>query len=130
MVEAAAGFRYPTRMAIIRLKSGELVLWSPTAFSDDLGAAVAALGTVRHLVAPNSLHHTFLGDWQRAYPDARVHAAPGLEEKCRDIRIDEHLGDDPVAAWAGEVDHAIMWGNRINHGGRVFSPREQDGDLH
>lgn len=113
VVTAAAGFHYPTRMAVIRLRAGDLVLWSPTALTDDLRAALAALGPVRHLVAPNGLHHTFLADWQRAYPDALVHAPPGLREKRGDIRFDAEFGDAPVAAWSGEVDHAIMRGNRI-----------------
>ena len=112
-VTAAARFRYPTRMAVIRLTNGDLVLWSPTAFTDDLRAEVEALGTVRYLVPPNSLHHTFLGDWQRAYPDAKVYAPPGLREKRKEIRFNADFSDGPIAAWEGEIDHAIMSGNRI-----------------
>lgn len=112
-VTAAAGFRYPTRMAIIRLTNGDLVLWSPTALTDDLRAEVEALGAVRHLVPPNSLHHTFLADWQRAYPDATVYAPPGLREKRKDFRFDADFSDGPIAAWAGEIEYAIMWGNQI-----------------
>jgi len=112
-VTAAAGFHYPTRMAVIRLTSGDLVLWSPTALPEDLCAEIETLGAVRYLIPPNSLHHTFLGDWQRAYPDATVFAPPGLREKRGDLRFDADFSDGPIAAWAGEIDHAIMWGNRI-----------------
>lgn len=112
-VTAAAGFHYPTRMAVIRLTNGDLALWSPTALSDDLRTQVQALGTVRYLVPPNSLHHTFLGDWQRAYPQAIVYAPPDLREKRKDIRFDGDFADGPIEAWAGEIDLAIMWGNRI-----------------
>jgi hypothetical protein len=112
-VTAAAGFHYPTRMAVIRLSNGDLVLWSPTALSNELRAAVQVLGVVRYLAPPNSLHHGFLGDWQRAYPDAKVYAPPGLREKCTDIRFDGDFSDGPIAAWAEEIDLAIMWGNRI-----------------
>lgn len=112
-VTAAAGFRYPTRMAVIRLTNSDLLLWSPTALTDDLRAEVETLGAVRYLVPPNSLHHTFLGDWQRAYPGATVYAPPGLREKRKDIRFDADISDGPIAAWAGEIEHAIMWGNRI-----------------
>lgn len=94
-VTAAAGFHYPTRMAVIRLTSGDLVLWSPTALTDDLRAEVETLGAVRYLVPPNSLHHTFLGDWQRAYPDATVYAPPGLREKRKDIRF-VHGGEKTI----------------------------------
>lgn len=112
-VTAAAGFHYPTRMAVIRLNNRDLVLWSPTELTDDLCAEIEALGRVSHLIAPNSLHHTFLGDWQRAYPDATVYAPPGLRQKRGDIRFDAEFSDAPIAAWAEEIDHAIMWGNRI-----------------
>lgn len=112
-VIAAAGFHYPTRMAVIRLANGDLVLWSPTALTDELSIAVGKLGAVRHLVPPNAFHHTFLGDWQRAHPDATVYAPPGLREKRRDIRFDTDFSDAPIAAWAGQIDHAILRGNRI-----------------
>lgn len=112
-VTVAAGFHYPTRMAVIRLANGDLVLWSPTEPSSDLRAAVQALGTVRYLVPPNSLRHTFLGDWQQVYPEAKVYAPPGLREKRTDIRFDGDFSDGPIAAWKGQIDFAIMWGNRI-----------------
>lgn len=113
VLTAAAGFHYPTRMAVIRLSNGDLVVWSPTALSDDLGADLAGLGVVRYLLPPNCLHHTFLGDWQAAYPEAQVFAPPGLRAKRSDIRFDADFGDDPIAAWSGQIDHVIMWGNRI-----------------
>ncbi len=113
IVMAAAGFHYPTRMVVMRLASGDLVLWSPIAPNDALRSEVETLGPVRHLVAPNSLHHTFLGEWQRIYPDATVYAPPGLRAKRPDIRFDADFTDSPVAAWADEIDHAVMWGNRI-----------------
>ncbi|WEX11316.1 DUF4336 domain-containing protein [Chelativorans sp. AA-79] len=112
-VTAAAGFHYPTRMAVIRLTNGDVVVWSPTALTDDLRSEVETLGAVRYLIPPNSLHHAFLGEWQRAYPDAKIYAPPGLREKRKDIRFDGDISDGPIAAWAGEIDLAIMWGNRI-----------------
>lgn len=112
-ISAAAGFHYPTRMVIIRLASNDLVLWSPTALAANLCTEIEALGAVRHIVAPNTLHHTFLGDWQRLYPEATVYAPPGLREKRRDIRFDAVFGDDPIEPWGNEIDHAIMWGNHI-----------------
>lgn len=112
-VTAAAGFHYPTRMVVMRLDNGDLFIWSPTALTDALLSTIDTLGTVRHLVAPNSLHHTFLGDWQQAYPEATVYAPPGLREKRHDIRFDADLTDSPIGAWGDEIDHVVMWGNRI-----------------
>ena len=112
-VEAMAGFSYPTRMAVVRLADGGLWVWSPIEPSPERLAAVDALGPVRHLVAPNSLHHLFLPDWARAYPEAKVHAAPGLRRKRRDVAFDGDLGDEADAAWAGEIDQVVMRGNLI-----------------
>lgn len=68
---SVAGFAYPTRMIVIRLSDGSLFLWSPTALSSELQAAIDRLGPVRHIIAPNSLHHLFVGAWQAAYPAAQ-----------------------------------------------------------
>jgi hypothetical protein len=105
---AVAGFRYPTRMAVIRLTDGSLFVWSPTAPSEDLRAEVDALGTVRFIVAPNSLHHLFLTDWQSAYRSATLFAAPGLRERRRDIAFGGDLGDAPDAGWAGQIDQVAL----------------------
>jgi len=86
------GFQYPTRMAVIRLSSGGLFIWSPVALSPALQAAVDALGEVRFLIAPNSLHHLFLDEWKRAYPNARLYAPP-LSPRFPDCsRNDAHIG--------------------------------------
>ena len=112
-VVAALGFHYPTRMALIRLADGGLFVWSPTELTDDLRAAISELGPVRHIVAPNSLHHLYVPEWQRAYPDAQTYAAPGLRGKRKDINFDFELSDAPAPAWAGEIDQVVMAGNTI-----------------
>ena len=112
-VVAALGFHYPTRMAVIRLANGELFVWSPIALTDHLRAEVDRLGKVRHLIAPNSLHHVFIADWKRAFPDARIYASPGLRKKRNDIVFDGDLGEAPAPEWAGQIDQVLMLGNVI-----------------
>jgi len=107
------GFRYPTRMAAIRLSDGSLFVWSPIRLTDSLRAEVDALGQVRHIVAPNSLHHVFLPEWTRAYPEAKVYAPPGLRKKREDIVFDADLRNAPSADWAKEIDQVLMQGNLI-----------------
>lgn len=82
---AVAGFDYPTRMAILRLSDGSLFIWSPVALGNELKTLVDALGIVRYVIAPNSLHHLSRGDWRRAYPSAKLYAPPGLRAKRKDI---------------------------------------------
>jgi len=112
-VVAAAGFSYPTRMVVIALAGGGLFVWSPVALDAALRAEVDALGPVRHVVAPNSLHDTFLAEWQEAYPDAAFHAAPGLPEKRADIDFADTLTDTPHPDWAGEIEQVVVPGNAL-----------------
>lgn len=110
----AMGFKLPVRMTIFRLQNGDLLLHSPTPFSAEVAKAVEALGPVRHLVAPNIAHWTFLADWQRAYPDATTWAAPGLRDRAQvrtsNVRIDAELGETAPAEWAGTLDQGIVRG--------------------
>lgn len=107
------GFRYPTRMVIVRLNDGSLFVWSPILYTEELGAEVAALGEVRHLVAPNSLHHLFLDAWRRAFPKGRLYAAPRLRSRRRDLVFDAELGDEPPPEWADDIDQVVVRGNMI-----------------
>lgn len=110
---AVMGFRYPTRMAVIRLRDGGLFVWSPIALTDALRLQVADIGPVRWLVAPNSLHHLALADWAAAFPLARVFAPPGLRAKRKDIAFDADLGAAADADWAGQIDQVLVRGNLI-----------------
>lgn len=111
--QSTLGFHYPTRMVVIRLADGGLFVWSPIALTPDLQGAVDALGPVRHLIAPNTLHHMSLGDWQAAYPHARTHGAPGLPAKRSDLVFDDALNDTPCPDWAGQIDQCVVQGNAI-----------------
>lgn len=105
------GIPYPTRMAVARLASGDLWVWSPIALDETLAGEVAALGPVRHLVEPNKLHHLFLDDWIARHPDARLLAPPGLARKRPDLAFAAELGDAPDAAWRGEIDQVVFRGS-------------------
>ena len=105
------GVPFPTRMTIVRLNDGGLFVHSPVAPAPDLFAAVEALGPVRHLVAPNSLHYWWLPDWKARFPQARVHAVPGLQRKAkRRLRVDAELGDAPAPEWAEQMDQVLIRG--------------------
>lgn len=110
---SVAGFAYPTRMAVIALSGGGLLIWSPVALTASLRAEVEALGLVRALIAPNSLHHLYLAEWREAFPSARLHAAPGFRARCPDIAVDADLGDAPATDWAADLDQVVVGGNAI-----------------
>lgn len=112
-IAVVAGFRYPTRMVVIRLSSGALFVWSPIGLSNALRAAVDALGPVHCVVAPNALHHLFVGEWRQAYPGAKIYAAPGLRKRRRDIMFDGDLNESTPPDWSSEIDQVVVRGNWI-----------------
>jgi hypothetical protein len=105
------GFPYPTRMAVAKLSDNSAWVWSPVALSEELASAVDAIGPVGHIVSPNKLHHLFLGEWTKRWPDARLYAPPGLARKRPDLHFDAELADEPDPAWAADIDQVIFRGS-------------------
>jgi hypothetical protein len=106
------GMRLTSTMTVMRLGGRALLVCSPIALDDDLRAAVEALGDVAHLYAPNLYHHMAMGPWIDAFPDARVHAPPGLAKKRPDLRIDRKV--DATPAFDGIVDEIRIDGFRLD----------------
>jgi hypothetical protein len=105
---------FPTRMTAVRLSDGGLFVHSPIAPDPALLEAVAALGKVAHLIAPNTLHYWWLPDWKARFPAARVHAVPGLARSAkRRVMVDETLADTPAPAWARDLDQALFAGDAL-----------------
>lgn len=114
VVDGALGPGLPVRMTVIRLGNGDLLLHSPTRHVPALQSALAALGPIRHLVAPSTVHWVFVSAWQGAVPDALVWAAPGLRERRQvrrsGLRIDAVLSDAAPPAWADEIEQSVVGG--------------------
>ena len=98
-----AGFSYPTRSVVVRLSNGALWVWSPSTLTDALRDALAKLGPVAHLVAPNSFHHLSMGAWQQAFPDAQTYGTATLIAKRSDLRWDHPLDNGPAPTWVDEI---------------------------
>jgi hypothetical protein len=83
------GLDIGTRMTVIRLTGGELVVISPIQVSDDLVGELDELGTVEHIIAPNLYHHLFATEFKAAYPAATFWATAGLRAKKPELAIDQ-----------------------------------------
>lgn len=105
---------FPTRMTVVRLLSGDLWIHSPIAPDPALFERIEALGPVRHLIAPNSLHYWYMTDWLARYPQATSHAVPGLERAKRPFRIDRTLAPGESMGWEGEIAWVLMQGAVVN----------------
>jgi hypothetical protein len=107
------GFPYPTRGVIARLADGGLWVWSPVALTAELVTCVRALGTVRHLVSPNKLHHLYLQDWQQRFPDARLWGPASVHRKRKDLVFETPLEHEPPSAWGADLDLAWFTGSAL-----------------
>lgn len=104
------GLDIGARMTVVRLPDGKLLLHSPIAAKPPLVSEVQALGPVAYLVAPNRFHHLFVSEWQKAFPEAAVFVAPGLDKKRRDLKSAAVLSDAPETGWSDTVDQIVVRG--------------------
>ena len=104
-----AGSEFGTRVTVVRLPDGGLWLHCPIPLGEGLREQIQAQGAVRYLVAPNKLHYFWLAENAQAFPDARLHLAPGLAEKRPELPEGEVL-DETTAPWSGEIDQAFIGG--------------------
>lgn len=120
------GLPFPTRMTILRLSDGGLWVHSPVADRNGLAEAVAGLGPVRHLVAPNWIHYAWIPAWQSRFPEATTWGSPGVVDRARSRRgrlsIDQVLGDSAPPDWAGRIEQRLADSDR--HREVVFLHRE------
>lgn len=105
------GIAYSTRSVIARLENGDLWVWSPVKLTAELRTEVDRLGSVRHLVSPNKLHHLYLQEWKAAYPDASLWGPQSTIKKRPDLAFREALTDSPPPEWIPDIDQAWFRGS-------------------
>ncbi len=109
-----AKVRFPTRMVIVRLASGDLWLHSPIEADPALLDAVRELGPVRHILASNSIHYWYVPDWAEKFPDAVTYGPSGLAETAkREIRLDHSFSANAKPEWNGEIQQLLFEGSVV-----------------
>jgi hypothetical protein len=91
------------RMAIARVGSQDLLVFSPVSLDEEDLVRVRALGRVRWIVAPSVVHHLFVAEWVAAFPDAELWLGPGLAERRPDLAPTGVLTNDCELPWDAEV---------------------------
>lgn len=116
------GLHLGTRMTVVRLQDGSLLVHSPIALTPSLKAEVDAIGPVRHIVAPSEAHHLYAGEWQDAYPGALLHAAVGLSKRRKDLAIDQELRGGTHPDWDSDLETIFLDGTMLNETVFFHSP--------
>lgn len=108
------GLHVGTRMTVIRLSSGAVLLHSPVPLSAGLQAEIDAVGSVRHIVCPNLFHHMYAGEALSTWPQAKLHGPKKLQKKRQDLHFDAVLSDTPDPDWQGELLPITIAGSLLN----------------
>jgi len=106
----AMGMPIGRQLVVVRLADGGLWVHSPIPVTPALRGELARLGEIRHVVGPNCYHDECLVEFQREYPAAWFHAAPGLAKQRPDIRFGAELSDVPHPEWAGALEQHLIKG--------------------
>ncbi len=104
---------FGTRMTVIRLESGRLLIHSPIKISKTLAKEIETLGEVAYIVSPNKLHHLYLEDAAAYWPKALIFASPGLTSKRKDINFAAELEAGEDYPWSPEVRHTVFAGSAV-----------------
>lgn len=107
------GMKLTSTMTVLELPDSKLLLYSPVPMTDERRSAVESLGTVAHLYAPNTFHHMWIGEWSRAFPEARVHGPSALRAKRPDLRIDRLHDQEPPGGLAATLEEVHIDGFRL-----------------
>jgi hypothetical protein len=116
------GMRLTATMTALRVGDAGLLLHSPLPMTLERRAAVESLGAVRHLYAPNTFHHQWLGEWSRAFPTAVVHAPAELASKTKGLRIDRFHDQAPACDFGAHVVEVPIRGFRLAETALVYRP--------
>jgi hypothetical protein len=107
------GMPLASSMTVLRLRDDELLVHSPVSLTPERRVAVEALGRVAHLYAPNTFHHRWIGDWAKAFPDARLHAPKALAQERPDLRVHRAHDVEREPAFDGILDEHHIAGFRL-----------------
>lgn len=101
------GVALGTRSTLIRLSDGRLWLHSPGPSSPASSEWFARHGSPAAIVAPSLLHHGFLAETARAFPEARLYGPPGFTAKTG---IEVAVMDGDESPWPRDLAVVMVGG--------------------
>lgn len=105
------GLSVGTRMTVIRLRNGELIVISPIQADNTIIQQLNQLGDVSYIIAPNLYHSLFVSNFQAFYPKAKLFVAPGLERKRPELNIDKIIQNN-LENFGNEIECLLFDGFR------------------
>ena len=111
------GLPFTTRMTVIKLSSGKLLIHSPVPLTTTLKKELDDLGPVSYLISPNKIHYYYIGDFQKSYPEAITYASPGVRRRAEKFKVsihwDQNLDSPTPHDWEPEIQSVVLRGSRF-----------------
>lgn len=118
------GMGLTATMSVVRLPRGNLLVHSPVPLTPERQAAVAALGPVAHIYAPNTFHHMWIDGWLAAFPQAKLHAPAGLQKKRPELSIARLHGSAPEPDFGDWLEEITVDGFRLEEAALFYRPQK------
>ena len=116
------GTELSATMTLLRLPGGDLVLHSPIPLTDERRREVEALGTVRHLMAPNLFHHSWFAEWAAAFPAAELHVPARLPKKRPELTATRLKALESETTLTDSVELVPIEGCRLGETALFYRP--------
>lgn len=103
------------RSTAVRLSNGDVWVLASTPLTPDTKKTLENLGPVKYIVGADSVHHLYLGEFKKAYPDAKLVAVEEAVEKKKGEGLDfaGFWGDkqqDPKFGFEDEIESCYFSG--------------------
>ncbi|KZV76833.1 hypothetical protein PENSPDRAFT_679849 [Peniophora sp. CONT] len=95
------------RSTAIKLSSGGVWILASTTLDEPTRKVIDKLGPVQYIVGADAGHYLFLGEYQKAYPEAKLLTVEVVAKKAKDLnyRVDGFWSDaNPVQEFGFEED--------------------------
>ncbi|KAI5996487.1 hypothetical protein F5J12DRAFT_922376 [Pisolithus orientalis] len=105
------------RSTAIKLSDGGVWVLASTPLSEETKRKIDELGQVKYIINADAVHHLFLGEFKRAYPDAKLIGVADTLKRIDDksIKFDGLWGRDPPDTEYGfenDIKHCYFSGFR------------------
>ncbi|THH13984.1 hypothetical protein EW146_g6295 [Bondarzewia mesenterica] len=103
------------RSTAIKLSNGDVWVLASTPLTDDTKKTLANLGPVKYIISADAVHHLYLGEFKKAYPEAKLLAVEEVVEKKKNegLEFAGFWGDkqrEPKFGFEGEIKSCYFSG--------------------
>lgn len=106
------GVEVGTRSTLVSYAPEEWLLIGPGPETVRASSEIAALGKVKHIIAPNAFHHLYLSSAQECFPEATLWAPGAVAKKQPQLTL-EHLSPDRDYPWSSALQTLALSGTKL-----------------